>query len=63
VYAGPTIPKDPKVPTTIVAWQDVAKPIGWLAFWGMVGAAFLHFVTYGPKELPEPEELESANRS
>ncbi|MBI4513492.1 MAG: 4Fe-4S dicluster domain-containing protein [Gemmatimonadetes bacterium] len=63
VYEGPTIPKEPKVPDAVLAWQDVAKPLGWLSFWGMVGAAFLHFVTFGPKELPEPEELEQAEAS
>ncbi len=63
VYEGPTLPKEPKVPDSVMAWQDIAKPLGWLAFWGTVGASFLHFMTYGPKDLPEPEALTPAGAS
>jgi formate dehydrogenase iron-sulfur subunit len=63
VYEGPTIPKKPKVPDAVVAWQDVAKPLGWLSFWGIVGASLLHFATYGPKRLPEPEVVEPEYRT
>ena len=58
VYEGPTIPRKPEVPNLVFAWQKLMKPLGWLSFWGMVGAAFFHYISFGPKQLSEPESLE-----
>lgn len=47
---------NPSIPQSIFLWKDVIKPLGILGFWGAVGAAMLHYVTVGPKQLEENGE-------
>jgi formate dehydrogenase iron-sulfur subunit len=47
------LPAKPSIPASIFLWKDVVKPLGILGFWGAIGAAFLHYVTIGPKRLDE----------
>lgn len=44
---------NPSIPQSIFLWKDVIKPLGILGFWGSVGAALLHYVTVGPKQLED----------
>ncbi len=47
------LPENPAVPTAVVAWKNVFKP---LAKWGIglgVAAAALHYLTIGPNEVEE----------
>jgi len=48
--------ENPTIPTSIFLWKDVIKPLGILGFWGAVGAAMLHYVTVGPKQLEDDDE-------
>ena len=43
----------PAIPQSIFLWKDVIKPLGILGFWGAIGAAALHYVTVGPKQLED----------
>lgn len=47
---------NPAIPQSIFFWKDVIKPLGILGFWGSVGAAMLHYVTVGPKQLEDDFE-------
>ena len=48
--------ENPQIPQSIFLWKDVIKPLGILGFWGAVGAAMLHYVTVGPKQLEDDSE-------
>ncbi len=48
--------ENPSIPQSIFLWKDVIKPLGILGFWGAVGAAMLHYVTVGPKQLEDDFE-------
>ena len=54
---------NPKIPTSIFLWKDVIKPLGILGFWGAVGAAMLHYVTIGPKQLEDDFEDQGGEES
>jgi formate dehydrogenase iron-sulfur subunit len=41
-------------------WKDVVRPLGWFAFWGALGAALIHYVTIGPKNIPRDDDEEEA---
>jgi formate dehydrogenase beta subunit len=43
------LPEKPEIPAPILVWKDVLKPLGLIATGGVIGAAFLHYVTHGPK--------------
>jgi formate dehydrogenase iron-sulfur subunit len=44
------LPKDPVIPLGVKATKSVIKPLGMVAIFGAVGASFLHFLRFGPKE-------------
>ncbi|MDD3620082.1 MAG: 4Fe-4S dicluster domain-containing protein [Desulfobulbaceae bacterium] len=43
------LPEKPEIPAAILVWKDVLKPAGLIAAGAVAGAAFLHYVTHGPK--------------
>lgn len=45
------LPAKPMIPLPITLWRDIIRPLGWVGFWGALGFAFLHYVTFGPKKL------------
>ncbi len=53
VYEGPTIPREPKVPASVTVWKAVLRPLGWLSILGAALGAVVHYVAYGPKQVPE----------
>jgi formate dehydrogenase beta subunit len=58
------LPANPKVPLSVRVSKSVLKPLGLLAIFGAIGAAFAHFLRFGPKEpkpLP-PEEPPKAEK-
>jgi formate dehydrogenase beta subunit len=44
------LPEKPRVPFSVIAWKDWLKPLSLLAAGGVVGGAFLHYITHGPKD-------------
>lgn len=44
------LPKDPKVPLTVIAWKDWFKPLSLLAAGGVLVGSFLHYIIHGPKD-------------
>jgi formate dehydrogenase beta subunit len=49
-----SLPVDPKVPTSIIVWKDLLKPLSLLAAGGVLAGSFLHYILHGPKR-PDPE--------
>jgi formate dehydrogenase iron-sulfur subunit len=43
------LPKHPRMPLSIIVWKDILKPLSLLAAGGVIGGAFLHYITHGPK--------------
>jgi formate dehydrogenase beta subunit len=43
------LPTHPSVPLSIIVWKDLLKPLSLLAAGGVIGGAFLHYITHGPK--------------
>ncbi|WP_429886248.1 4Fe-4S dicluster domain-containing protein [Geoalkalibacter halelectricus] len=56
------LPAKPAIPASIFLWKDVVKPFGILGFWGAVGAALLHYVTFGPKKLENGEDHDTPEK-
>ncbi len=50
------LPEKPAISASVFFWKDVIKPLGFLGFWGAIGATLLHYVTVGPKRLEDLEE-------
>jgi len=56
------LPPKPQIPLSVTLWRDLVRPLGWVGFWGALGFTFLHYVTFGPKQLymkhkkPQPHE-------
>ena len=50
------LPENPAIPASILFWKDVVKPLGIFGFWGVVGAAALHYVTVGPKRVSDSSD-------
>jgi formate dehydrogenase beta subunit len=48
------LPADPKVPAAVKISKSVVKPLGLLAIFGAIAAAFAHYLRFGPK-VPKPE--------
>lgn len=44
------LPEKPRVPFSVIAWKDWLKPLSLLAAGGVIGGAFLHYITHGPKD-------------
>lgn len=57
------LPQNPKIPLTLIAWKDVLKPAGLLLTGGVAAAAFLHYITHGPKHPVEETTHEGGNES
>jgi formate dehydrogenase iron-sulfur subunit len=43
------LPKHPRMPLSIIVWKDFLKPLSLLGAGGVIGGAFLHYITHGPK--------------
>jgi len=56
------LPKDPKIPLTLIAWKDVLKPAGLIGAGAVVAGAFLHYITHGPKT-PDEETTDEGGKS
>ena len=54
--------ENPQIPASIFLWKDVIKPLGILGFWGAVGAAMLHYVTVGPKQIEDDTDDRGGHR-
>ena len=54
------LPDKPQIPESVFFWKDVVRPLGWFAFWGALGAALIHYVTIGPKNIARDDEGEEA---
>jgi formate dehydrogenase iron-sulfur subunit len=54
------LPRDPRVPRSVLVWKNILRPLGMIAIFAAIAAAFGHHLRYGTKE-PEPER-ESAER-
>jgi formate dehydrogenase iron-sulfur subunit len=50
------LPRDPRVPWGVKVWKQVLRPLGMLAIFGSVLAAFGHFMTRGPMGTGEDAE-------
>jgi formate dehydrogenase iron-sulfur subunit len=50
------LPSDPRVPWAVTLWKQVLRPLGMLAIFGSVLAAFGHYLTRGP--MPPGEDAE-----
>jgi formate dehydrogenase beta subunit len=48
------LPREPRIPASFTLWKGFAKPIGLLLALMAAPAAFLHYVTAGPKEAQPP---------
>ena len=57
LYGG--LPANPRIPPTFTIWKRFAKPIALLLGLCAAPAAFLHYVTHGPKESQPPTQGES----
>jgi RnfABCDGE-type electron transport complex B subunit len=44
------LPEKPRVPFSVSAGKDWLKPLSLLAAGGVIGGAFLHYITHGPKD-------------
>lgn len=49
VGAYDKLPENPSVPLSVVLWKDFLKPASLLSAGGVLTAAFLHYITHGPK--------------
>jgi formate dehydrogenase iron-sulfur subunit len=56
------LPENPAIPASIFLWKDVIKPFGILGFWGAIGAAVLHYVTIGPKQLENGDDHDTPEK-
>jgi hypothetical protein len=54
------LPRDPHVPWGVKLWKQVLRPLGMLAVFGSVLAAFGHFMTRGPMDTGEDTESGNA---
>jgi Formate dehydrogenase N, transmembrane len=50
------LPSDPRVPWAVTLWKQVMRPLGMLAIFGSVLAAFGHYLTRGP--MPPGEDAD-----
>jgi len=50
------LPDTPQIPPTVLFWKDFVRPMGWVAFWGALAAALVHYVTVGPKNIARDDE-------
>ncbi|MBV8206691.1 MAG: formate dehydrogenase subunit beta [Acidobacteria bacterium] len=54
------LPANPTIPMSVVLWKQPLKWIGNLAILGGIVGAFLHYLRYGPKHVPEGEKSKQA---
>ena len=52
------LPEAPTVSPLVSVWKGITKPLASIALGLVALGAFLHYVTVGPKEVPEEEEEE-----
>ncbi|HTE53907.1 MAG TPA: formate dehydrogenase subunit beta [Kofleriaceae bacterium] len=45
-----SLPADPQIPVSVFVTKSVLKPVGMVAMLGAVGAAFAHYLRFGPKD-------------
>ncbi len=50
------LPATPQIPASVATLRDFVRPLGWLGFWGALGATILHYVTIGPKNIVRDHE-------
>jgi hypothetical protein len=50
------LPKDPRVPRSVLVWKKILRPLGMVAIGGAVLVAFTHYLRYGRKQPPEETE-------
>ena len=50
------LPENPKMPTTILWWKNLFKPLTLIGMGGVAGAAALHYLTKGPQEVHDSQE-------
>jgi len=57
------LPDAPTVSPLVSVWKGIAKPLASIALGLVALGAFLHYVTVGPKEVPEDEEEHRRGRA
>ncbi len=50
------LPANPIIPGSISLLTDFIRPLGWLGLFGALGAAALHYVTIGPKNIVHDDQ-------
>jgi formate dehydrogenase iron-sulfur subunit len=55
IYSG--LPKDPHISPLVSLWKGITKPLASFGLGLVVLAGFFHYVTEGPKEVDEDEEV------
>ncbi|OQX10574.1 MAG: formate dehydrogenase subunit beta [Desulfobulbaceae bacterium A2] len=56
------LPENPAVPLSVIIWKDILKPASLLAAGGVLGGAFLHYITHGPKVADEETTQAGGNQ-
>jgi formate dehydrogenase iron-sulfur subunit len=57
------LPDAPTVSPLVTVWKGITKPLASIALGLVALGAFLHYVTVGPKEVPEDEEEQRRGRA
>lgn len=55
------LPANPAIPSSVATLTDVIRPLGWLGLFGALGAAVMHYVTIGPKNIVHDDETDNGD--